>query len=183
MKCNKTSYLSQSSCKTLECNVGAFQRHGSCIVLAASVSAHSKWKYLRSLPNRHGYCSDNDFNNAQLNVIPRSPAGSGMGLPFMLQLYSHLRQARFKRSNGKQGPSGSLGTAVGIANGHGMNILGVGVRFPIFPPYLSSPCRSDRLWGPFSLSNGYRRHFLAGVKRPGREPDHSPSTRAEIKIT
>jgi hypothetical protein len=48
--------------------------------------------------------------------------------------------------------------------------------------YFSSPPRPDRLWGPPNLlSNGYQRLFLWGVKRPGREADHSPPSSAEDK--
>jgi len=44
-----------------------------------------------------------------------------------------------------------------------------------------SPSRPDRLWGPPSLLfNGYRALFL-GVKRPGREADHSPLSGAKVK--
>jgi hypothetical protein len=47
---------------------------------------------------------------------------------------------------------------------------------------LSSPRRPDRLWGPLNLlSNGYRRLFLRGVKRLGREVDHLPATSTEVK--
>jgi hypothetical protein len=39
--------------------------------------------------------------------------------------------------------------------------------------------RQDRLWGPPSLlSDGYR-EISPGVRRPGREADHSPSSSAE----
>jgi hypothetical protein len=42
--------------------------------------------------------------------------------------------------------------------------------------FLSSPRRPDRLWGPPSLlSNGYQ-----GVKRQGREADHSLPSSAEV---
>jgi len=45
--------------------------------------------------------------------------------------------------------------------------------------FLSSPKRSDRLWGPSSLpTNGYRDSF-PGIKRPESEVHHSPSSRAE----
>jgi hypothetical protein len=41
--------------------------------------------------------------------------------------------------------------------------------------HLHSPCRSDRLWGPLNLlSIWYRELFPPGLKRPGREADHSP---------
>jgi hypothetical protein len=38
------------------------------------------------------------------------------------------------------------------------------------------------LWGsPSLLSNGYQGLFPLGVKRPGREADHSPPSSAEVK--
>jgi hypothetical protein len=39
----------------------------------------------------------------------------------------------------------------------------------------SSPRRPDRLWGPIQ--------WVPGVKRPGRETDHSLPTSAEVKNT
>jgi hypothetical protein len=43
--------------------------------------------------------------------------------------------------------------------------------------FFSSLPRPDRFWGPPSLqSNGYQ-----GVKRPGREADHSPPSSAKVK--
>jgi hypothetical protein len=50
--------------------------------------------------------------------------------------------------------------------------------------FFSSPPRPDRLWGPPGLlSNGYEGEGVlsSGVKRPGREADHSPSSNAEVK--
>jgi hypothetical protein len=49
--------------------------------------------------------------------------------------------------------------------------------------FFSSPPSSDHLWGLPSLpSNGYRGWGPSlGVKRPGREADHSPPTSAEVK--
>jgi hypothetical protein len=42
---------------------------------------------------------------------------------------------------------------------------------------VSSSRRPDRFWGPPNLLyNGYQ-----GVKRPGREADHSPAASVEIK--
>jgi hypothetical protein len=47
--------------------------------------------------------------------------------------------------------------------------------------FFSSPKRPDGLWGPPSLLfNGYR-GFFPGVKRPGRQINHSPPSSAEIK--
>jgi hypothetical protein len=43
------------------------------------------------------------------------------------------------------------------------------------------PC-PERLWGPPSLlSNGYGGALSLGVKRPGRETDHSSPSSAEVK--
>jgi hypothetical protein len=42
--------------------------------------------------------------------------------------------------------------------------------------------RADPLWGrPSLLSDGYRGLFPPGIKRPGREADHSPPSSAEVK--
>jgi hypothetical protein len=55
-------------------------------------------------------------------------------------------------------------------------IPGMGKRF------FSAPRRPDRLWGPPSLLyNEYQGFFPSGVKRPGREADHSPPSSAEAK--
>jgi hypothetical protein len=54
----------------------------------------------------------------------------------------------------------SRDSAVCIATGYGLADQGVGVRSPVRARIFSSPCRSDRLWGPPSLiSNGYRELF------------------------
>jgi hypothetical protein len=47
----------------------------------------------------------------------------------------------------------------------------------------SSPPRPDRLWGPYNiLAKGYKRLALSlGVKRPGREADHSPASSAKVE--
>jgi hypothetical protein len=48
--------------------------------------------------------------------------------------------------------------------------------------FFSSPPRPDRFWNPPSLqSNGYQGNLSLGVKRPGREADHSPPSSAEVK--
>jgi hypothetical protein len=67
--------------------------------------------------------------------------------------------------------------SVGIATGYGLDCRGVGVRVPVGSRIFSFPRRPDRLWGsPNLLSNGYR-----GLKRPGREADHSHPASAEVK--
>jgi hypothetical protein len=68
-------------------------------------------------------------------------------------------------------------SAVGIATGYGLDERGVGVRVPVGSKIFSSPHRPERLWGPQNLlSSGF-----PGVKRSGREADHSPPTTAEVK--
>jgi hypothetical protein len=76
----------------------------------------------------------------------------------------------------------SRDSAVGIANGYGLNDRGFGVGVPVWSRIFSSLFRPDRLWGPLSLiSNGYWEGLSPGVKRPGREADHSPPTSVEVK--
>jgi hypothetical protein len=66
---------------------------------------------------------------------------------------------------------------VGIATSYGLDDRGVGVQVPVGVRIFTSPRRPDRLWGsPNLLCNGYW-----GVKRPGREADHSPPTTAKVK--
>jgi hypothetical protein len=73
-------------------------------------------------------------------------------------------------------------SAVGIATGYGLEDRGVGVRIPVLSRNFSSLRRPDRLWGPPNLlCNGYRGALSPGVKRQGREADHSPPASAEVK--
>jgi hypothetical protein len=75
-------------------------------------------------------------------------------------------------------------SAVGIATGYGLDDRGFGVRVPVGSRIFSSPCRPDRLWALGSpLSNAYRELSPCGVKRLGREADHSPPTNAKVKKT
>jgi hypothetical protein len=77
----------------------------------------------------------------------------------------------------------SRDSVVGIATSYGLYDRGVGVRVPVGPRIFCSPNRTDRFWGPPNLLfNGYRGLFSPGVKRPGREAEHSPPTSAEVKI-
>jgi hypothetical protein len=65
----------------------------------------------------------------------------------------------------------SRDSSVGIANGYGLDDGGVGVLVPVGSRIFSSLRRPGRLWvNPTSYPVG------AGVKRPGREADHSPLT-------
>jgi hypothetical protein len=67
-------------------------------------------------------------------------------------------------------------SVVAIATGHGMDNRGVAVRVPVGSRIFYSR-RPVWLWGPPGLlSKGYR-----GVKRQGREADHSPPTSAKAK--
>jgi hypothetical protein len=75
-----------------------------------------------------------------------------------------------------------LGSVVCIATDYGLNDRGVGVRVPARSRIVTSPYRPDRLWGPPNLlSNGYLGIFPRGVKRQGREADHSLPTSTEVK--
>jgi hypothetical protein len=72
----------------------------------------------------------------------------------------------------------SRDSTVNIATNYGLDDRGVGDRVPV------GSQRPDRLWVPPSLlSNGYGAALSWGVKRPGREADHSPPTSAEFKKT
>jgi hypothetical protein len=68
-----------------------------------------------------------------------------------------------------------------IATGYGLDDRGVRVRVPVGSRIFSSPRRPDRLWvNPTSYPMGTGGSF-PGVKRPGREADHSPPASAEVK--
>jgi hypothetical protein len=75
---------------------------------------------------------------------------------------------------------GSRDSVVGIATDYGLDGRGVGVRFPVGPRIFSTPYRravspTQHLtkWVPGALS--------PGVKRQGRDADHSPPTSAQVK--
>jgi hypothetical protein len=69
-------------------------------------------------------------------------------------------------------PRRSRDSVVGIATSYGLDDRGVGVRVPVGSRIFSSP-NCPIQWVPGALSSG--------VKRPGREVDHSPPTSAEVK--
>jgi len=59
-----------------------------------------------------------------------------------------------------------------------------GVQFPLgaVMGFFSSSLCLDRLWGPpILLPSRYRGLLLLGVKRSGREADHSPPSSADVK--
>jgi hypothetical protein len=75
--------------------------------------------------------------------------------------------------------------SVGIATSYGLDVRGVGVRVPVGSRIYLSPHRPDRRalgftqppikWIPGALS--------PGIKRPGREADHSQTASADVKKT
>jgi hypothetical protein len=67
----------------------------------------------------------------------------------------------------------------GIVTDYGLDDRGVGVRVSVGSRIFSSPRRPDLLWGPPSLL--VPGALSPGVKRQGRETDHSPTTSAEVK--
>jgi hypothetical protein len=77
----------------------------------------------------------------------------------------------------KEGSRDSVG---GIVTGYGLDDRGVGVRVPVESRIFSTssrpvlrPTQPPIQWVPGALSSG--------VKRSGREVDHSPPTSAEVK--
>jgi hypothetical protein len=72
--------------------------------------------------------------------------------------------------------------SVGVANGYGMNDRAVGIRGLIGLRIVSSTRCPDRLWGsPKPSLHCVTTAISPGVKRPGREADHSLPTSAEVK--
>jgi hypothetical protein len=84
----------------------------------------------------------------------------------------------YKKSN-RNGDS-----AVGIATGYGLGDRGVGVKSPGRVKNFLFYTSSTLAVGPTELPIQWVSRALSpGVKRPGREPDHSPPTNAKIKKT
>jgi hypothetical protein len=76
----------------------------------------------------------------------------------------------------------SRDSSAGTATGYGLDYRGVGVQVPVGVRIFTSPCLPDRLWDPPKLLyNVYRGLVPRGVKRLGRDADHSPPTNAEVK--
>jgi hypothetical protein len=69
-------------------------------------------------------------------------------------------------------PFRSRDSAVDIATGYLLDDREVGVLVPVGSRIFTSPCHPDRLWGPDSFP---------GIKRQGREADHSPPTSVQVK--
>jgi hypothetical protein len=68
------------------------------------------------------------------------------------------------------------GSAVGIANGYGLEGPGIESRWGQNFPHLSRLA-----WGPPNLLYNVYRIFPGGKERPGREADPSPSSSAVVK--
>jgi hypothetical protein len=75
----------------------------------------------------------------------------------------------------------SRDSVVGIATSYGLDDRGVGVRVPVGSKIFSSPDRPDRLRSTQPPIQWVAGVVFPGVKRPGREVDHSLPTSAEVK--
>jgi hypothetical protein len=64
----------------------------------------------------------------------------------------------------------------GIATGYGLDDRGIGIQVTVGSTVFSSPRRPDAL-GPTQPPI----QWVPGVKRQGREADHSPPTSTEVK--
>jgi hypothetical protein len=72
-------------------------------------------------------------------------------------------------------------SVVGIATGYGLDDRGVRVRVPVGSRIFSCPRRPDQLWdhpASYPVGTGVIFH---GIKRLGREADHSSPASAEVK--
>jgi hypothetical protein len=87
-----------------------------------------------------------------------------------------------KANHFAQNGSKSRDSSVGIALGYGLDDQGSRVRYPAGAGNFSLHHRVQNGSGahPASYTMGTRDSF-PGVKRPGREADHSPPSSAEVK--
>jgi hypothetical protein len=74
-------------------------------------------------------------------------------------------------------PVRSWDSAVGIATGYGLDDRGVGVQVPVGSRIFCYPRRPERLWKTTQPPI----QWVPGVKRQGREADHSPPVSAKVK--
>jgi hypothetical protein len=72
----------------------------------------------------------------------------------------------------------SRDSAVGIATGYGLDDRGVGDRVPVGSLHHVVQTGSGAHPASYTMGTG---DSFSGVKRPGREADHSPPTNAEVK--
>jgi hypothetical protein len=76
----------------------------------------------------------------------------------------------------------SRDSVVGIVTGYGLEDRGVGVRVPVGQEFsLLHVLQTDSVAHPASYIQWVPGALSSGVKRSGREADHSPPTSAEIK--
>jgi hypothetical protein len=81
-------------------------------------------------------------------------------------------------------PNMSRDSSVGIPTGYELDDREVGVRVPgSVKNFLFSTSSRPALGSAQPPTNGYWGALYPGVKRPGREADHSPQTSAEVKKT
>jgi hypothetical protein len=108
----------------------------------------------------------------------------------LLLRYHNWRQPRntserwleFWLKYGSINPNHEAGKSVSIETRITGGRAGFGSRQREWHDFFSSLPRSGRLWGsPSLLSNRNQEHIPPGVKRPDREPDHSPPSSAEVK--
>jgi hypothetical protein len=74
----------------------------------------------------------------------------------------------------------SRDSAVGIATGYGLDDRGVGVRVSVWSRIFSTPS-TPTLGLTRPPTQGAPGALSSGVKRPGHEADHSPTTSAKVK--
>jgi hypothetical protein len=78
----------------------------------------------------------------------------------------------------------NMDSSVGIATAYRLEGRGVGIRIQLGESYFSSILRSKHSRGPPSfLTSVHLCPSSPGVKRQGREADHSPPTSSEVKKT
>jgi hypothetical protein len=75
----------------------------------------------------------------------------------------------------------SRDSVVSIATGYGLDDRWVGFRVPVGSRISSSPRRPDQLWDSSNLMKWVSGPLSPGVKRLGRETDHSAAASAEVK--
>jgi hypothetical protein len=76
----------------------------------------------------------------------------------------------------------SRDSSVGIATAYGLDDREVTVPVPLGSRIVSSPQRPDRPWGPTQPTIIRKPGALSpGVKRQGRDANHTPATSAKVK--
>jgi hypothetical protein len=156
-----THSMGQSSPKETERQFGYYKAPGISWKPKAYFYVHKSQPW--DPPHTHRVYS---FINTIFKVDRLSPS-------VFQQLFHFLRVAPRSRDS-----------TVGISTGYRLDERRVGVPDPVGSKIFSSPRDPNRFRGPTSrLSNGYWGQFPWGwgVKRPGREADHSSPTSAQVK--